>query len=110
MDLRKFVDTAQRQVSTGYDHGMEAVLDRLGLQQKRDPIDVVLPALGIFAAGITVGAMLGLMFAPKRGEDLRNDIRHKIADAKEKSAEGFEEIQKKSQSLLDSAKAPAEEA
>lgn len=47
------------------------VLASLGLQRKSAASDYVLPALGIFGAGVLVGAGLGLLFAPKPGVELR---------------------------------------
>ena len=39
-----------------------------------------------FAGGLVVGGMVGgavaLMFGPKKGEDLRRDIKEKLAEAK----------------------------
>ena len=34
--------------------------------------------LGKFVAGAALGAGLGLLFAPKKGEDLRKDLKVKI--------------------------------
>ncbi|MBH24400.1 MAG: hypothetical protein CMH57_08115 [Myxococcales bacterium] len=56
------------------------ILDSLGLQEKHPTTDYVLPALGIFGAGIAVGALLGVLFAPKPGPELRSDIRRRIDD------------------------------
>lgn len=40
----------------------------------------VLPALAIFGAGLVVGAGLGLLFAPKAGRELRNEIADRATD------------------------------
>ncbi len=48
----------------------DAILDRLGLEE-RTPAGDFFTGLGLFAVGVLVGAGLGLMFAPKRGEDMR---------------------------------------
>jgi gas vesicle protein len=50
------------------------VLSRMGLQRRTEAVDYILPSLGLFGVGIMVGAGLGLMFAPKRGAELRTDI------------------------------------
>ncbi|MBF5041370.1 hypothetical protein FGE12_03150 [Aggregicoccus sp. 17bor-14] len=43
------------------------LLEVLGLQERRAPSDVLLPAVGAFAVGVLVGAGLGLLLAPKAG-------------------------------------------
>jgi hypothetical protein len=48
----------------------EAVLRQLGLEQ-RTPGSDFFTGLGLFSIGVLVGAGLGLLFAPKRGEDMR---------------------------------------
>jgi hypothetical protein len=48
----------------------EALLKRMGLEE-RSPAGDFFTGLGLFAVGVLVGAGLGLMFAPKRGEEMR---------------------------------------
>ena len=48
----------------------DAILDRLGLEE-RTPTGDFFTGLGLFSVGVVVGAALGLMFAPKRGEEMR---------------------------------------
>lgn len=54
------------------------ILKSLGLEVRRSSTDFVLPALGVFGAGLIVGAGIGLLLAPKAGADLRSDIREQI--------------------------------
>ncbi len=74
----------------------EEVVHTLGLDRNYQGVDFLLPALGIFGAGLLVGAGLGLLFAPKSGNDLRGDIRHRAHDLRE-NTNHF--IQDKSQSV-----------
>lgn len=104
MDIRRMLENAQRSVSSRYDQSVDALLDRMGLEQKRSTMEVVLPALGIFGAGIAVGAALGLLFAPKRGDELRGDIRHRIGDLSDRSLEQYETLRHRGEELLESAK------
>ena len=60
--------------------GKVRVLDALGLEPKPQTTDFILPALGIFGAGLIVGAVVGLMVAPKAGTEIRQDIRHRASD------------------------------
>ena len=48
----------------------ESLLRQIGLEQ-RSPANDFLTGLGLFSVGVLVGAGLGLLFAPKRGEDVR---------------------------------------
>ncbi len=48
----------------------DSVLRQLGLEQ-RTPGSDFFTGLGLFSVGVLVGAGLGLLFAPKRGEDMR---------------------------------------
>ena len=50
------------------------VLASLGLQTRRNMTDFLMPALGVFGAGIMVGAGVALMLAPKSGAEFRGAI------------------------------------
>jgi hypothetical protein len=71
----------------------QKILDSLGLQRKRTPQDVLLPALGIFGAGLAVGAALGLLLAPKPGGEIRGDIRRGVGNLRRRGRhdEGVDE-------------------
>lgn len=90
-NAQNLLNEAQSSVSTTYDAASDRVLDRLGLQHKRNTADMILPALGIFGAGIAAGAVLGLLFAPRRGEDTRTEIVHRLEDLRERVATKAEE-------------------
>ncbi len=57
-------------------NGMRRMIDRdrllrqLGLEQ-RSPGSDFFTGLGLFSIGVLVGAGLGMLFAPRRGEDMR---------------------------------------
>jgi hypothetical protein len=53
----------------------DSALSALGLERQRSSVDFLMPALGLFGLGLVVGAGLGLMLAPKRGVELRGDVR-----------------------------------
>jgi hypothetical protein len=48
----------------------DAWLRQVGLEQ-RSPGSDFFTGLGLFSIGVLVGAGLGLLFAPRRGEDMR---------------------------------------
>jgi len=54
------------------------LLNLVGLETRRDAVDTLLPVVGAFAAGILVGAGLGLLLAPKSGNQLRDDLRQRL--------------------------------
>ncbi len=51
----------------------ETLLKRMGLEE-RSPAGDFFTGLGLFSIGVLVGAGLGLMFAPKRGEEMRQTL------------------------------------
>ena len=54
------------------------MLESLGLQQRRGAVASTLGTLGIFVLGCLVGAGIGLAFAPKSGDELRNELGDKV--------------------------------
>jgi hypothetical protein len=50
------------------------VLDAFGLEERTSPWVSALGTIGIFALGCLVGAGIGLAFAPKSGEEFRNEL------------------------------------
>ena len=105
MDLRSVLENAQGSVRNTYDSGVDSLLDRLGLEQKRSTMEVVMPALAIFGAGLAVGAALGIVFALKRGEELRTDIRHRMGDIKDRGVERYETLRQRGEELVEEDKA-----
>ncbi|TXD35046.1 YtxH domain-containing protein [Lujinxingia vulgaris] len=103
MDWKKVINDVNRNVSTTYDASIENVLDRLGLEHRKSTMDVVLPMLGVFGAGIAVGASLGLLFAPKRGNELRDELRHSIEDLRERGSEKLNEVSRKTRESAEAA-------
>jgi hypothetical protein len=51
----------------------ESVVRSLGYERRSATADVF-GGLGLFAVGVLVGAGLGLMFAPARGEEMRTKM------------------------------------
>jgi len=56
-----------------------------------------------FAVGLGVGAVVALLFAPKTGEDLRNDISDGVNDGVNQIRSSGKQLKRKVQQLADSA-------
>ena len=54
------------------------LLNLIGLETRKDATDYLLPALGAFTVGVLLGVGVGLMLAPKPGNELRNDLRTRL--------------------------------
>ena len=54
------------------------VLEALGLEERSSAWGTALGTVGIFALGCLVGAGIGLAFAPKTGEEFRNELGEKM--------------------------------
>ena len=50
------------------------VLEAIGLEERSSAWASALGTIGIFALGCLVGAGIGLAFAPKSGEEFRNEL------------------------------------
>lgn len=56
----------------------EDILSALGLESKRTTTNVVASSLGVFSIGLIVGAAAALMFAPKSGRAMREEVGTRI--------------------------------
>src|SRR5437899_11896877 len=54
------------------------VLQAIGLQERRSAFATAFGSIGIFVLGCLVGAGIGLAFAPKAGNELRNELGDKV--------------------------------
>lgn len=100
MDWKKVFTDVNRQVSSTYDSSVESLLDRMGLEQKRSTMEILLPVIGVFGAGIAVGATLGILFAPKRGEEIRGDLRHRLEDFRERVPGSYNELRSRGREAI----------
>jgi hypothetical protein len=56
----------------------DRLLEVFGLETRKGPADVLLPALGAFTVGVLVGAGIGLLLAPKPGTQLRDELGRRL--------------------------------
>lgn len=66
----------------------EDILAAIGLEPKRGAVDVIIPAVGFFAVGILAGVGLGLLFAPKPGYELREDLTEQFNNMSKNKMQG----------------------
>jgi len=61
----------------------EDVLNAIGAAAGRSNSTDISMMLGVFGAGILIGAGLALLFAPKPGSELRQDIENRVAELRQ---------------------------
>jgi hypothetical protein len=64
------------------------VLERLGLMRRADEAGWAVPAIIGCAVGIGLGVGLGLAFAPKAGNELRQDVAGRLKKSDWRRGEG----------------------
>ncbi len=68
----------------------EDLVNALGLASRRSTTADFASVIGIFGAGLLIGAGLALLFAPKSGEDLRHDLGERLSSINQEDvASGF---------------------
>jgi hypothetical protein len=60
------------------DLSTDRILASMGLEARRSRVGMVVSGVALFSAGIAVGAVLGAIFAPKSGMELRADLAEKL--------------------------------
>ena len=60
----------------------DSLLDALGLR-RTNSAEWVAPVTGALVVGLAVGGLLGLLFAPKSGNELRLDLQRRYDEAKD---------------------------
>ena len=66
----------------GYE--LEDALRLIGLARRRSALAMLLPAVGLLAAGAALGAGIGMAFAPSSGERLRKDVGGRLDQIRER--------------------------
>jgi gas vesicle protein len=100
MNLKEKLQELGESSQQNYEQNLEKLLHRMGLEKKRSTPELLLPALGIFGAGMAVGATLGVLFAPKKGDKLRGDLRKRLEDLKARSSEQYQDLKDRSEEAI----------
>ena len=66
----------------GYE--LDDALRLIGVARRRSALELLLPALGLLAAGAAIGAGIGLAFAPSSGRRLREDVGGRLDQIRER--------------------------
>src|SRR5918912_4620157 len=67
------------------------VLEAMGLEERRSGWTTAFGSIGIFALGCLVGAGIGLAFAPKAGDELRNELGDRVRRKAQEMQQGGEQ-------------------
>lgn len=70
-------DKVKNRLDTIHGLSSEDILSALGLSRKRSGLEMLLPAAGVFVAGLAIGTGVALLLAPKPGRQLRHDLKNK---------------------------------
>jgi len=70
--------------------GVDDILAALGLERRRTFSSSIVPIASGFAAGALMGAGIALLFAPKAGREIREDIRKRADEVTRKVSEAAE--------------------
>ncbi len=54
------------------------ILRLIGLQSRPSAAESILPAIGLFGAGLLVGAGVALLFAPDSGNSIREGLKNRL--------------------------------
>lgn len=68
-----------------------------------DDVRDVFRAAGLFAAGVLIGTVCGLLLAPMSGAEMRGVVKEKARSLKEQTLEKAEQLKEKAQELTQKA-------
>jgi len=70
----------------------EQIAEALGLATQRSRTTEIFGGFGLFAMGILVGAGLALLFAPKSGDELREELGERVSGLREGFSQQLDEF------------------
>jgi len=85
-------DTVKDKMDAMRGLGSNDILAALGLERRRSALDVLLPAVGMFAAGVIVGGGVALLLAPKSGRETRRQLKGKASELTHRIGESAGEL------------------
>jgi hypothetical protein len=71
----------------------DQILAALGLQSRQSTAGWVTGTLGVFGVGLVVGAGLALVFAPKSGRELRQELGTRLRSMREEAGNGRQSLE-----------------
>jgi len=74
---------------------------KMARYEDRDDSSVVLGVAAGLIVGVAIGGVLGLLFAPKTGEELRSDIKGKAEEAIDRLNDASTELATRAKELAD---------
>jgi len=73
-----------RKLRHAMDFDVDDALELVGLARRRSALAMIASIIGVLAAGVAVGAGLGLFLAPRSGRELRREAGGKMNDIRER--------------------------
>jgi len=64
----------------------EDVINAIGLASRRSTTTDFASMIGVFGAGLLIGAGLALLFAPKSGEELRRELGERMSSSESETS------------------------
>jgi len=68
----------------------DELLRAVGLQSRHSAAADIMPSVALFGAGILVGAVLALLFAPTSGEELRSELSERASHLGQRAGSGYQ--------------------
>jgi hypothetical protein len=87
------------------DFGTDDILSALGLERQRSAFEIALPTTLAFVAGAAAGAGIALLFAPKTGREMREDISNRASELSNKASEFTKSLSSTAGELAEDARA-----
>ena len=91
-ELARHLPELSRHLPSNLPTNTDELIRLIGLQRRTRAIDVLLPGVALFGAGLLVGAGLALLLAPTTGKRLRDELGERASDLKERVAAAAERV------------------
>jgi len=88
------------------DFTAEHMLDMIGLERRHSMVERVAGICALVGAGVLVGVGLGVLFAPRAGDELRGELKERFEEGMPKAKEAIQSAVDQARSMSPRASAP----